>query len=382
LLFTTDGEENIMEIDSGKSEPKYLQLKHIMTSYLEQEHYQADQKIPTEIELAERFQVSRGTVRQALGKLVNEGVIYKKHGLGTFFSGKRANEARAQSGLIGVLTPVMFNYIYPQVVHGIHDILYQNGYNLVIADLGGGSHDEHRHLERILTRGIDGLIFEPCGGTQHFQDTKAFALLKSLTIPVVVMGWTFENSEVSCVSLDDMEGGFRATSYLIENGHCRIGCIYLSDHEPAMLRYQGYRKAIETHNIPFDHHLEKPLLVSSKRPQTDSAYFLTKDLLALGDERPTAIFFYNDHAAIQGCAAIRDAGLRIPDDISVIGYDDSDAAAIADVPLTSVVHPKYKIGKWAAEMLLEQLEAEDRHTPRQMILHPSIAVRDSVKSLL
>ena len=369
-----------MEIDAEKSEPKYRQLKQIILRYFEQEHYQADQQIPTEIELAERFQVSRGTVRQALMELVNAGVIYKKHGLGTFFSGKRADTVRVQSGLIGVLTPVMFDYIYPQVVHGINDVLYQNGYHLVVADLGYGSNEEHLHLERMLTRGIDGLIFEPCGGTQRFQETKAFALIKSLTIPVVFMGWTFENAGVSCVSLDDLEGGFRATTLLIENGHHRIGCIYSAIHQPGMLRYQGYRKALETHAIPVDARFEKSLS-ASKQIQANSAYLLTQDLLALGEERPTAIFFFNDHAAMQGYAAIRDAGLRVPDDVSVIGYDDSEMAAQADVPLTSVIHPKYRIGKWAAEMLLEQLDAPCRCTSRQMILHPSIAVRDSVKIL-
>lgn len=370
-----------MKIDSEKSEPKYLQLKHIILRYLDQEHYQADQKIPTEIELADRFNVSRGTVRQALGELVKEGVIYKRHGLGSFFSGKRANEERAHSGLIGVLTPAMFRYIYPPVLQGINDVAYQNGYNLVVDDLKDGSDDEYPHLERILTRGIDGLIFEPSGGTTRFQDTKAFAMIKSLTIPVVFMGWAFENSGVSCVSLNDIEGGFRATSYLIENGHRRIGCIYMSDHEPAILRYQGYRKALEAHNIPFDSRLEKSR-PTSRWIQADSAYFLTQDLLAMGEERPTAIFFFNDEAAMRGYAAIREAGLRIPDDISVIGFDDSYLSTLVEVPMTSVVHPKYQIGKWAAEMLLEQLEAHDRHTPRQMILHPSIAVRDSVKTLL
>ena len=155
----------------------------------------------------------------------------------------------------------------------------------------------------------------------------------------------------------------------------------MSDHEPALLRYQGYRKALETHHIPVDSRLEKSRPTSTWA-KADSAYLLTQDVLAMGEERPTAIFFFNDRAAMQGYAAIREAGLRIPDDNSVIGYDDSHLATLVDVPMTSVVHPKYQIGKWAAEMLLEQLEAHGRNTPRQMILHPSIAVRDSVKTLL
>lgn len=371
-----------MEIDAGRAEPKYLQLKRIITSYLGEEHYQADQKIPTELELAERFHVSRGTVRQALGELVSEGVIYKKHGLGTFFCGKRADEVRARSGLIGVLTPALFRYIYPQVLKGVYDVLAQSGHNMVVAELGHDAEERFSCLERMLTRGLEGLIYEPHSGSARFQDTKEFAVLKSLTIPVVVMGWVFENSGLSCVSLDDMEGGFRATTYLIEHGHRRIGCIYPSNHTPGLLRYQGYRKALEAHGIPFDSRFGKSSQSTSRQPPPQLAYFLTQDVLALGDERPTAIFFFNDYAAMQGYAAIRDAGLRIPDDVSVIGYDDSYLAASADVPLTSVVHPKDKIGKWAAEMLLEHLEAQDRRTPRQMILHPSIAVRKSVKALL
>ena len=370
-----------MEIDSEKSEPKYLQLKRIITSYLDEEHYQADQKIPTEIELAEQFHVSRGTVRQSLAELVNEGVIYKKHGLGTFFSGKRAAEVRAQSGLIGVLTSVMFSYIYPQVIKGIHDVLAQSGHNLVVADLECDSKERYSRLERMLTRGLDGLIFEPHSGSERFQDTREFALLKSLTIPVVVMGWIFENSGLSCISLDDLEGGFRATTYLIEHGHRRIACIYPSNHEPGILRYQGYRKALETHDIPCDSRFEKSSKSMSRQTHPHPAYLLTQDLLTMGDERPTAIFFFNDYAAMQGYAAIRDAGLHIPDDMSVIGYDDSYLATMADVPLTSVVHPKNEIGKWAADMLLKQLETHGRNTPRQMILHPSIAVRDSVRTL-
>lgn len=366
--------------DSEKSEPKYLQIKHLITRYFEQEHYQADQQIPTEIEFAERFQVSRGTIRQTLTELVNEGVIYKKHGVGSFFAGKQARETRARSGLIGVITPAMFRYIYPRVIQGIHEILYQKGYNLVISDLGDGSDDEYPHLERMLTHGIDGLIFEPSGRTKRFQDTRTFAVIKSLTIPVVFMGWTFENATVSCVSLDDVEGGFRATNYLIEHGHQRIACIYMSDHEPALLRFQGCRKALETHHLPIDSRFEKARPTATWN-QANCAYLLTQDLLAMGEERPTALFFFNDGAAMRGYAAIRDAGLRIPDDISVIGYDDSEMAAQADVPLTSVIHPKYQIGKWAAEMLLEQLDTPCRCTHRQMILHPSIAVRDSVKML-
>jgi len=195
------------------------------------------------------------------------------------------------------------------------------------------------------------------------------------------MDWALDNSNVSYVSLDDVEGGFRATNYLIEQGHRRIAYIYMANHVPGILRYTGYRKALEAHNIPFDARLEKSRPIF-KWLRADYAYTLTTELLTLGDERPTALFFFNDEAAMRGYAAIREAGLRIPDDISVMGFDDSQLASLAEVPMTSVIHPKHQIGKWAAEMLFEQLESAGRNTPRQMILHPSIAIRDSVAALL
>ena len=371
-----------MKIDSGKSEPKYLQLKNIMTRYFAQEHYEADQKIPSETELMKRFDVSRGTVRQTLAELVNEGVIYKKQGLGSFFSGKRdETNAQEQSRLIGVITPNMFHYIYPQILQGINDVVHQKRYNVVLSGSEGNSENEYPHLEQLLARGIEGLIFEPAGSPKRFQDTRVFKLIKNLTIPVVFMDWALDDLSVSYVSLDDVEGGFRATNYLLEQGHRRIAYIYMSNHVPGSLRYKGYQRAFEAHNISPDSHLAKSRPIF-KWVQADYAYLLTKELLAMGTDRPTAIFFFNDEAAMRGYAAIREAGLRIPDDISIMGFDDSQFASMAEVPMTSVVHPKYQIGKWAAEMLFDQLEAEGRNTPRQMILHPSISIKDSVKTLI
>lgn len=105
---------------------------------------------------------------------------------------------------------------------------------------------------------------------------------------------------------------------------------------------------------------------------------ITKVLLALVADKSTAIFF---DAALQGYDVIGRAGLKIPDDISVIGFDDFEFAARAEVPLTTMIHPKYQIGKWAAEILFEQIEHPGPITPQQILLNPTMAVRDSVKWL-
>ena len=367
-----------MKIDDEKPIPKYIQLKDIITAYLEDHHYAIDQKIPSENELIEQFQVSRGTVRQALSALANEGVIYTEKGRGSFFAGYIKEDA-SRSNLIGVLTP-MSSYIYPQIVQGITDSAHQRHHNVVLGSSNDNREQELAYVEQFLKRNIDGLIIEPTGGVQHFQDCPLFHRLKELTIPVVFMDWAIDDPDVSYVSLDDVAGGFRATSYLIEAGHRRIGCIYPGDNIPGSRRYAGYRKALEKYGVSYDDRLDKPA-ESLKLNIPEYIATLTKSLLGLGEQRPSAIFFYNDRSALSGYAAIREAGLKIPDDISVVGYDDSELAVLADVPLTSVIHPKYQTGKLAADILFDQIEHQGQNMPRQMIINPTLAIRDSVKDL-
>jgi GntR family transcriptional regulator of arabinose operon len=368
-----------MRIDAEKPIPKYLQLKEILKHHFKDQHYQADQKIPTEDELIEQFQVSRNTVRQALAELVTEGVIYKIQGSGSFFAGETQDDLK-HSYLIGVIVPRLSFYIYPQIIQGIDDIAHGKHYNIVLGSSDVSPEKELVCVEQLLKKNIDGLIIEPSGGLQHFEDSKNFQMLKTLFIPVVFMDWVLDDPNVSYVSPDDVEGGFRATSHLIEAGHRRVACICPNDNVPGIKRYQGYRKALETYGIDYDSRLEKSTPILQWNTPGHIA-MLMRELLDLGNDRPTAVFFYNDDGALQGCDAIRNAGMIIPDDISVIGFDDSEFASRAEVPMTTMIHPKYQLGKWAAEILFEQIEHNGQIPPRQMILNPTVAVRDSVKSL-
>lgn len=198
------------------------------------------------------------------------------------------------------------------------------------------------------------------------------------------MNWAIDDPDVSYVALDNIAGGFRATSHLIEAGHTQIACIYSHDFLPSFHRYRGYRKALEKYGIEYEQRFDKAMTIL-RWYETDEAnkmtYTLVKELLELGEERPSAIFFNNDEFFLHGYPAIREAGLKIPDDISVVGYDDTDIARMAEVPLTSVIHPKLQMGKWAAELLFEHIEQGEQYIPRHIMIPPTIAVRDSVKVL-
>lgn len=370
----------IMKIDVEKSMPKYLQLKEIIKQHFEKEHYQPDQKIPSENALIRQFAISRSTVRQTLNELANEGIIYKKQGAGSFFSGNRKTQTR-RSYLIGVIVPRLSFYIYPQIIRGIHDVVHQQRYNIVLGSSDVQPDKELACLKQLLEKRIDGILIEPSGGFLRFENSSNFQVLKALTIPVVFMDWALSDPTISYVAPDDVEGGLRATEYLIEAGHRRIACVYPNDTLPGLQRYQGYRKALETHKIPYDPGLNRAISIAQWNEPGNIA-LLVRDLLQSGIDKPTAIFFFNDDGALRGYRAIREAGLRVPDDISIMGFDDSDFAIVPDVPLTTMIHPTYQLGKWAAEILFEHLEHPTQRIPRQMLLKPPIAVRNSVKRLM
>jgi GntR family transcriptional regulator, arabinose operon transcriptional repressor len=368
-----------MKISTRNAAPKYVQLKAILRQYFEREHYAANQKIPSEHELTQQFDVSRSTVRQALAELVKEGYIYKKPGSGSFFSGQRSpTEESPPSHLIGVITALP-SYIYPQIVQGINEIAYKRGYNIVLGTSHADWEKELACLDQLLERGIDGLILEPSDSIHHLRESGFFERLSELAVPVVLINWGLDVPNVSYVSVDDVEGGYRATNYLIEAGHRRIACLY-PENIPGQYRYQGYRNALKAAGIPPDSRLEKSASVQNWN-ETGYIRKLMRDLLDLGTERPSAVFCFNDHAALRTYATIREAGLKIPDDISLMGFDDYEMAALAEVPLTTMVHPKVRLGKWAAEVLFEQIELNKPDITMRITMAPTIIIRDSVKIL-
>lgn len=369
-----------MEIRAGKLRPKYQQLKEFLFRYFVDERYQANQKLPTEHAFMSKFNVSRGTIRHALAELEHEGVLYRIQGSGTFFSGKLF-PASQKSHLIGVVTPSLSFYIYPQIIQGITDFVQQRDYHLLLGCSTTSLGLELGCIEQLLAKDIDGLIFEPAPGFQYAPNAELFRRLKSLDIPVVFMGAALDDADLSYVSVDDLEGGFRATEYLINAGHRLIACLYPPHVFAGQDRFRGYVNALNAYGLAQDERLVKTISTFYTNETPAQTIFLMKELLALGSERPTAVFCFNDLIAAQSYKAIKEARLRVPDDISLIGFDDSEMAIQLPVSLTSMIHPKYYLGKWAAELLLEMIAASECRFPRRLLITPIIAVRQSVKRL-
>ena len=167
---------------------------------------------------------------------------------------------------------------------------------------------------------------------------------------------------VHCIGIDDLEGGRVATQHLIDLGHRRIGVIHHETTALSVQRHQGYRKALAAAGIEY-----RPELVITSGSMQADGYVAMQQLLAL-PERPTAVFTHNDIIALGAMRAIYDAGLAVPGDISIVGYDDITAAAYLAPPLTTVRSPKTEMGVLAARTILQLVQEPD--LPAQTVTLP------------
>ncbi len=201
---------------------------------------------------------------------------------------------------------------------------------------------EPRTIQALTAQGVDALIYMAI----FTREIVAPQILYELAVPVILLNCYTADQAFPSVVPSEIAGGQKATRHLIEHGHRRIGTILgESWMDAAQDRLQGYRRALATADIPFD-----PELLVAGDWSASAGYHGTRQLLAL-EERPTAIFCQNDRTAIGCFEALKEAGLRIPQDISVVGYDDEEISRHLHPRLTTSVLPHRAMGQWAIEQL-------------------------------
>jgi len=365
-----------MKIDPLSPLPKYHQLKEIIKDSMKKGMIKPNERIQSESELVSIYKISRHTVRQAIGDLVNEGWLYREPGIGTFCA-DRLSRTPEKTFIIGVISVVISNYIFPRIIHGIDNVIHPKGYSIVLGNANHNPEKEAAHLQDMINRNVDGLIIEPTKSALPSPNIKYFQKLKEKGIPFVMIDSCLDELNSSYVCVDDVLGGYLATEYLLELGHRRIGIIYKSDHLPSTRRFQGYKKALKKYKVDYSEELVKSFTLPEDKNPTSS---LIKELFKI-KKPPTAIFCYNDQIALQAYKAITKLGLKIPHDVSLVGFDDSDLAILSEIPLTTVAHPKGKMGKKAGKILLQLIESGNTSRPQQFVYKPRLTIRDSCKSI-
>ncbi|ELN6892071.1 substrate-binding domain-containing protein [Vibrio cholerae] len=272
---------------------------------------------------------------------------------------------------IGMLVTTSTNPFFGEVVKGVERSCYHQGYNLILCNTEGDNQRMKASINTLLQKRVDGLLLM----CSTLEGERLDVFDRYPDIPVVVMDWgpiLFASDKIQDNSL---QGGYMAAKHLIECGHKEIGCITgpLIRHQ-AQMRYEGYKRALAEAGIAIN-----PDWIVESDFECEGGYQAFEKLYQRG-KLPSALFVSNDMMAMGVIQAASQRGLRVPDDLSLIGYDDVHIAKFMTPALTTIHQPKYRLGKAAVDTLLYRLENPDT-TAQVVQLEPTLVVRNSVRKL-
>lgn len=273
---------------------------------------------------------------------------------------------RGETHTIGVIVPDSANPFFAEVARGVEDTSFDEGYSVILCNSDGDLKKELFYTNVLTAKRVDGILFVAAGvSTEHIR------ALQEEQVPLVVVDRNIPDVSVDEVLTDNIHGGETVTRHLIRLGHRRIGCITgPSDVTPSADRVTGYEQALRQADIPADERI-----IVRGDFQYQSGNQAAHELLAV-DDPPTAIFACNDLMAVGAISAAQERGQRVPEDLSVAGFDDVRLASFTNPPLTTIAQPKYEMGVLAARMLLERMQDGDA-PPRHQLLATRLVVRQS-----
>lgn len=331
--------------------PKYLELVKWISTQIQEKKLTAGQKMYSENELKEMFAVSRQTVRHAMEVLEQEGIVRRVRGSGTYINDSRlANLSKRMR--VAVVTTYVDGYIFPRTIQGIENVLLDEGYSVQIAFTNNQNGRERTILEDIISRDeVAGIIVETTKSGIPNPNLNLYREILSRGIQVLFINSYYRGIDIPHVSINDWMAGYKMTEHMISMGHRKIGGIFKLDDGQGQYRYAGYMNAL----------LDAGLEVNDARIlwiDTEDMKHIDRltDRVMERYQDCTGVFCYNDEVAFDLLDVFKKAGIRVPQDISVVSVDDSELAVLGEVGITSAPHPMELLGKKAAENLLHMIK--------------------------
>lgn len=267
---------------------------------------------------------------------------------------------------LGLILPDSSNPFFADIGRSLEATAFDLGFSVILCNTEGDPSREEFYVDVLSKKQVDGMIFVATG-----DQANSLNLLLEENIPVVVVDRCFPEIEVDTVITDNRLGGQLATQHLIELGHKRIACITgPSNLTPSAERVTGYQEAVEEAGIALD-----PALIMQGDYHPKSGQNVTSAMLKLKNP-PSAIFACNDLMAIGAMRAVVAAGLRVPEDISIIGFDDIELARYSTPPLTTIAQPILEIGSEAARLMVDRIK-DEKLLPQQIVLPTRLVLRES-----
>lgn len=373
----------LMNLDALKSAiqsphplPLHAKLRDALLHQIEDGRLQAGELLPSERVLSDALNVSRSTVRQAVGALIQAERLQSVPGKGTFVLAKTYINGRGQIALI--VSRPNFHFFYPQLAAAFETAVRQAGYGLVMSLHNDRVETLLERLDELVqAQSLAGIALVP----PRFGDlAQVVAKVKSLGVPLVFIGRTAQTHSVPSVAVDNVQIGLRATQHLIQLGHTHILHIGFTDYSTGIERADGYRQAMTeaglSELIDIRPITEPPSNDDVNIRIAQPARQLAAEILA-AENRPTAIFCFNDVTAMGVYKAARDLDIAIPDQLSLVSVDNLPTVLHFEVPLTTFALPSTELGQQAADLLLNQLRGTTESPHQQLQLPAQFMPRQS-----
>lgn len=267
---------------------------------------------------------------------------------------------------LALMLPDISNPFFPALARGVEDRAISRGYSVMLCNTDGDPEIEARYIRLLREKWVDGMVMTGASGSA----SQVKQLLQN-RIPVVVIDRAVRGAEVDLVGLDNIAGARLAVEHLARLGHRAIGLIAGPKVSTSLDRAEGYRRALRAMGLP----IRREWMVTGDF-RFESGYEAMKGLLNARD-RPAAIFASNDLMAIGAIRAAEEAGLRVPEDLAVVGFDDIMLATLVRPALSTIRQPAYEMGAAAVDLLLDRITGQRESPPRTVAFEPELIVRQS-----
>jgi LacI family transcriptional regulator len=315
--------------------------------------------------------VSRGLKNhQAINKDTRKRIMDKAEEMGYRSNNFASNLRKQKSHTIGVLVHQLNSNFIASVLSGIEKVTAAANYDIIIAHSSESGKKEVANANNLFHKRVDGLIASLAFDT---PDLAHFQQYFKKNIPVVFFDRVEENSSGAKIIIDNYKAGYEATEHLIEQGCTRIAHLTgFLQRNVYSKRYQGYQDALRAHNLPFD---ERLIFIGALNKESTIA---TAQQIAGMNPLPDGLFAINDLSAALCIQVFKEKGIRVPDDIAVVGFNNDTISTINDPQLTTVNYPAIKMGEQAATVLMNHLNGNaDFSLTDSIVLNAELIIRQS-----
>lgn len=348
----------------AKFVPKYIELADWLRDRIHAGVYGAGEKLESENQLIAQFGYSRQTVRHAIDMLCEEGLIHSVRGSGSFVNDISVQKPKSYT--IGVILTNLTDYFAPSIISGIEETLSSNQYAISLNVTKERIDAERRILESLIeANNLDGLLIEATKTAHPTPNGDLFKKIADMHIPFVFVNSVHHDVPAPYIETDDFRAGLDATRHLIDLKHRRIAGLFSSEDYQGKRRYMGYCQALLEAGIPLN---DDYVLWQRK---SDINEFSVDPSFAPKVENLmrecTAIVCYNDRLTVALLKIAEEMNLQVPEDLSIISFDNSMLAQYGKMRFTSMNHPKDLLGREGASMLLQMIQNKAR--PESRYIH-------------